>query len=156
MAALCDAAKGKIPNTLILSGLLMGLYVCLMAEGIGGVVTFVWKALWPILVLFLLFLIRALGAGDIKLFSVISVFLSTRETAYVIAVSFLLGAFVSLLRMLRRRQTLYRVGLLMAYARSCVAAKRLRSYETVEESESYLHFAVCIFAAYVFVCCAMI
>ena len=151
LAAVCDAVTGKIPNALILAGLLMGLYVCLMAEGIGGLLTFVWKALWPVLVLFLLFLLRALGAGDIKLFSVISVFLSAGETVEVICVSFLLGAVVSLLRMLFMRQTLYRMGLLMAHVKSCVAEKQLRSYQTPETPESYLHFAVCIFAAYLVV-----
>ncbi len=151
LAAIYDAREERIPNKLILAGLLTGLGFCLQEAGVGGIIHFVWKALWPVSVLFVLFLIRAIGAGDIKLFSVISVFLSTEDTAYIIVASFLIGAFVSLLRILCRRQTYYRMGSLMAYARSCVAARKLLSYQPPELPGSYLHFAVCILSGYLVV-----
>ena len=148
LAALCDLAREKIPNTLILIGLFAGLMICLADRGLGGIQSFVWKALWPVLLLFLLFLIRALGAGDLKLFSVISVFLPTGETMHVITVSFLLGAIVSFVRILFQRQTRRRLVSLMTYVRSCVAERKLLSYETPELPGSYLHFAVCICMAF--------
>ena len=63
-----------------------------MGEGSAGIVQFLLNISIPVILLFLLFQMRVIGAGDIKLFSMAGGFLSTRQLAYLIAVSFLVAA----------------------------------------------------------------
>lgn len=69
---LFDARDYKIPNELIILGYIGGLLLNLHSYQIMGVAIFITKAIWPILLLSLLTVVRGLGAGDVKLFSVMS------------------------------------------------------------------------------------
>lgn len=69
---LFDARDYKIPNELIILGYIGGLLLNLHSYKIMGVAIFITKAIWPILLLFLLTVVKGLGAGDVKLFSVMS------------------------------------------------------------------------------------
>ncbi|WP_189260205.1 prepilin peptidase [Pseudobutyrivibrio ruminis] len=69
---LFDARDYKIPNELIILGYIGGLLLNLHSYQIMGVAIFITKAIWPILLLSLLTVVKGLGAGDVKLFSVMS------------------------------------------------------------------------------------
>lgn len=69
---LFDARDYKIPNELIILGYIGGLLLNLHSYKIMGVAIFITKAIWPILLLSLLTVVKGLGAGDVKLFSVMS------------------------------------------------------------------------------------
>lgn len=71
-AAICDLKKRKIPNNLILIGWLLSLLLRFWQEGIEGVLKSVAAIIIILAAGFLLFFIRAVGAGDIKLWSVVS------------------------------------------------------------------------------------
>jgi prepilin peptidase CpaA len=79
----------RISNRLIASGLIWGLVLRIMGEGGTGIVYFLFNVSIPVILLFLLFQMRAIGAGDIKLFSVAGAFLTTRQLLYLIVASFL-------------------------------------------------------------------
>ena len=68
LASLWDLKKGKIPNMLIVTGALYGLlrvfYYQTFFRHIPGIII-------PILIFYPLYKIGTIGAGDIKLFSVI-------------------------------------------------------------------------------------
>ncbi len=69
---LFDARDYKIPNELIILGYIGGLLLNLHSYQLMGVAIFITKAIWPILLLSLLTVVKGLGAGDVKLFSVMS------------------------------------------------------------------------------------
>lgn len=91
-----DFREMKISNRLIASGLIIGLALRIMGEGSAGIVHFLVNISVPVILLFLLFQMRALGAGDIKLFSVVGGFLTTRQLVYVMAAAFILAAVIGL------------------------------------------------------------
>ena len=71
-ANVCDAKYYRVPNELIGLGYLLGIHIHVMSYGAKGLVIFMVKAVIPILLLYLLYVIDGLGAGDIKLYSVIT------------------------------------------------------------------------------------
>ncbi len=87
----------RISNRLILIGFGIALIRRFACEGIIGVVTGIVQISFPVVVLYLLFLIGALGAGDIKLFSLIGglvnfkVLIGCMVYAFVVAAVFSLG-----------------------------------------------------------------
>lgn len=94
MAVVTDFREMKIRNRLIASGLLMGLAFRVFVEGSVGIVHFLVNISVPVILLFLFFRLRALGAGDIKLFSVAGAFLTLRQLLYLMAGSFLIAALI--------------------------------------------------------------
>jgi prepilin peptidase CpaA len=89
MAVVSDFREMRISNRLIASGLIWGLVLRIMGDGSAGIIFFLFNVSIPVILLFLFFQLRAVGAGDIKLFSVVGAFLTTRQLMYIIAVSFL-------------------------------------------------------------------
>lgn len=74
MASIFDARSYRIPNQLIIFGYVTGLFLNIWRFNMIGIVYFIIAAIWPILLLYLLYHQKALGAGDIKLFSVASTY----------------------------------------------------------------------------------
>lgn len=80
----------------------------------------------PVILLFLLFQMRVIGAGDIKLFSMAGGFLSTKQLVYLMVTSFLVAAVVGVGKLVyigttsgffRKRRTLihFSTAILIAY-----------------------------------------
>ena len=74
-AVAADFREMRISNRLIASGLMMGLALRIQGEGGAGIVHFLVNISIPVILLFLLFQLRVIGAGDIKLFSLAGGFL---------------------------------------------------------------------------------
>ncbi len=71
-SSVSDLYKYKIPNRWILIGWLSGLFFRLYESGISGMGEGIFCVAVSILLLWPLFMIRGIGAGDVKLLSVIS------------------------------------------------------------------------------------
>ena len=78
-AVVYDLRFRKIPNRLILIGLGAGMLRRMYLEGGAGLITGLLFFLLPILFLYFFFLLGALGAGDIKLFSIVAIFLNAKQ-----------------------------------------------------------------------------
>lgn len=82
LAVVMDFGNGRISNRLIVSGLIWGLAFRLLGEGSAGAVHFLMNISIPVILLFLLFSLCILGAGDIKLFSIAGGFLTLTQLCY--------------------------------------------------------------------------
>lgn len=122
-----DFREGRISNRLIAFGLLLGLIFRMLGEGGIGIVRFLVNISIPVILLFLLFQLRVLGAGDIKLFSVVGGFLDMRQLYMVVAAAFLAGAVIGILKLLYQRKTI----------------RAMREHKTL------IHFSLAIFIGYI-------
>ncbi len=86
----------RISNRLILVGLGIAFVQRLLGEGVSGVLTWAFQISIPVIVLYLLFLVGILGAGDIKLFSIIGGFVDFKILFWCVIYSFLFAAILSL------------------------------------------------------------
>ena len=103
IAVIQDFCFMRISNRLILVGLAAGLFFRMIIGGPAAFVPFLGNVAVPVIVLYLLFLAGAIGAGDIKLFSVIGGFVHIRQLAVCMIFSFVIGAVLSLARMIRNQ-----------------------------------------------------
>lgn len=103
-AAWSDIRIKKVSNILILFAFGLGLYFQIYEHNIPGLYYFLKDAMFPIVVLYLLFLLHALGAGDIKLFSVISSFLGVRVVSKCIIISIFIGGIFSLCKVIKNHK----------------------------------------------------
>jgi prepilin peptidase CpaA len=105
-AVVCDLRSRRIPNALVASGIALGLFIQTVASAGGGLFSHPAGALglFPALLggllglgLFLpLYLLRAMGAGDVKLLAMIGVWLGAPAIAYAALWTLLAGGVLSL------------------------------------------------------------
>lgn len=110
MAVVTDFRETRISNRLIASGLMVGLAFRFVGEGSVGIVHFLVNISIPVILFFLLFQMRALGAGDIKLFSVAGGFLTTRQLIYMMLASLFIAAVIGVGKLVYLKLTTGRFG----------------------------------------------
>ena len=86
-------------------------------------------------ILFLFFLCRMMGAGDIKCMALICGYLGFASGFFVIGTGMAVGACWSLGKLFYRKQFRDRLGLLTAYIRRTIQEKRLIVYDVSEEDK---------------------
>lgn len=103
----------------------------------------------PILMLFVLYLIKTLGAGDIKVFSIIGGFFGIHFIFKVIILSFILGAVLAIIHIIRYKNLINRLQHLAYYISQTVRNKKISTYYSVEKdgTNGVIHFSVAIAAA---------
>lgn len=141
-AAWMDVRTQKVKNRWIVCGLCTGLIFRLATGGRAGAVSFAGGALCPVLLLGVLFVLGALGAGDIKLFSVLGGIMGARQVMYCILWSFLLGGALSFIIFLFCGNIRRRLAYFLHYFQSLFITGQIRPYREREGFGTELHFTV--------------
>lgn len=103
-AVATDLWRYKIYNLWVLPGLLAGLIAAGATGGGTGFLQGLVSAAISFAVLFPVYLAGGIGAGDVKLFAAVAVWLTPGEVLMCIFVSFLLGGLCGIIRILRERR----------------------------------------------------
>lgn len=143
-----DLKSMRISNRLILVGLGISLVRRFFCEGIAGVFTGMFLISFPVIILYLLFLAGALGAGDIKLFSLIGGFVSFKELTGCILFAFLFGAGFSILKMLFSGtffSSLKSVGCYLVQ----ICCGKIETYVSPHGDNAKIHFSIAILFGFV-------
>ena len=98
----------KVSNGLIVPALVTGLISRVYTQGIFGTVPWLMGVILPMMLCSVLYLIRALGASDVKLFSVIGSFVTWQQLLAIMAGAVAAGAVMALGKMWMRRNMSYR------------------------------------------------
>lgn len=100
------------------------------------------------LLLYPLFKIGALGAGDVKVFMMIGSFLEARELFTVLVLSFVIGALCSLIKLLAERNGKERMYYFLSYISDVVRMRQWKIYgeHVLQDYERYrrnkIHFTI--------------
>lgn len=116
-AVLEDVRSGRIPNSLIATGLCCGLAYQICSMGLVGALLFMGGALLPLLFPGILYRFRMIGAGDVKLLCMAGGFLGPAGCFSCVLCSLLSGALLSLLVVAHRRNARQRFSVLADYLR---------------------------------------
>lgn len=139
-AAVSDLTRMKISNRLIFLGLISAIPLSLMQGGVLQVFRRIPNILFPMILLYPLFRFRILGAGDIKLFSLIGGFYNFNQLLSCIGYSFVSGAVLACALLLTQKR--FRDGICTGF--SCLI--RLLQGERVDfgnlDNGRYMHFSI--------------
>lgn len=143
VAVVLDVQTGKISNRLILMGLISSLMFRVWNGGTSQIPIFLGNILVPVILLYLLFVFGALGAGDIKLFSVIGGFTNLTVVLHGIFWSFVTGAVFSVLKMLYHRNFVKSMAQAFSYVRGLLQGNMV-AYPGKNEPQNRIHFSIAI------------
>lgn len=147
VAAVTDLFFDKVYNEWILLSVMTGLSCAVWQGGVKGLLWAGIAMTVPVIILYPLFMIGGLGAGDIKLLAAAGSFLTVRGILTCLALSFLIGAAISLLKMLAERNFLQRMKYLLSYILDVFRSREWKFYEQdiqehKKKNEGKIHFAV--------------
>ncbi len=135
MALVSDLKTGKIKNRLTVSFMALGLATNLLMDGVAGIRDSLAGWLAPMLLLFVLYALRMMGAGDIKLFSAVGAIMGLQFSLWTMAFSFLCGGVMALIVMVSRKKAAVRMRSFFTYLKSCLLGLTLLPYDTQTESK---------------------
>ena len=100
--------------------------------------------------LYFLFQMRALGAGDIKLFAAVGVYLDYKEVFFWIMTSFVCGALIGSVLLIRRRILIRQFNYFCNYLKEQILLfPNQRFYQNARiGQENVMHFTIAMVAGY--------
>ena len=146
LAALADLKTDRIPNGFVALGIVIGVLGSLW-QGVDIRQT-VGSMLFSFLLMYPLFKIGAMGAGDIKVFMMIGSFVEMKELLMILILSFAIGALCSLIKLLSEHNGRERIYYFLSYISEVVKTKQWKIYgeNTVQDYERYrrnkIHFTI--------------
>lgn len=145
-AVISDVKTYKIKNMIIIISIMAGFITSLAIGGLPSLAGSIMAALLPILLLAILFALRMLGAGDIKLFCAIGAIAGVKFILYAMAYSFISGGIFAIIIMLLNKNFRKRWTHLLTYLKICLLTRSLHPYSdfTNKSDGSIFHFSYAI------------
>jgi len=143
-----DVRRYRISNICTAAGLILGLAINGVMDGIPGLLESMLAAVIPFAALIILFALRIIGAGDIKLFCAAGAIMGVRFIIYVIPFSFLAGGIIALGVMLVRGNASKRLRHITAYVKAVCLSHTAIPYTDLSDKTdgSKFHFSPAIAA----------
>ena len=126
LAALADLRTDRIPNGLIVLGIIIGLSnnllyrLDLLQPAVSMLLAFA--------IMYPLFKIGALGAGDVKVFVMIGSFVDVKAFITILAAAFMIGAGFSFVKLLTEHNGRERIGYFLSYVSDVVRTREWKIY----------------------------
>lgn len=146
-AVLCDLQSQRIPNGIIVTGMICGFCYQIWKEGSIGFILFAGGSLMPIMLFGILYYFRMIGAGDIKLLCVLGAFLGPCECVACMIAAVLVGGGISLILIFRRRLFTQRLYYLVEYISQYSTEKVWKPYLKEVGEEARFAFSVPVLVA---------
>lgn len=127
-ASLYDYRHGRIPNFVILMITTLGIGYRFRHSGAGGITEYLEEGFLVLIILYPLFRIGTVGAGDVKLFAVTAGYLSGKAVYCFLLSSMLISAVFSIIRLLKERDGKERFLYLCSYMTQVVTTGKWRLY----------------------------
>lgn len=129
-AAADDYKRYKISNRIIIWGLILSAMVCIAEMYMMHVVSkngvdityggyksykdiglmYLSGMVWALVVSYVLYKVRAIGAGDVKLFMVVGTFMGYKDVMYIIVIALFAGAFIGVAEAIGRKEIMLVTG----------------------------------------------
>lgn len=145
IACVCDYREYRIPNSLTGLMAVQGLICRLWNEGAVGIILWLGGAAMVMALLYPLFKIGCLGAGDVKLFGVTAGYLPFKKILLFLFFSLLIAATISLVKMWKENSFSRRIRHLSGYLGELLKNGQWRLYSEKESDRTVICLAGPIF-----------
>ena len=106
LSGLDDLKNCKIRNSIILSGWILGMIFCIFDDGVKRLISGIICMIITIILSFPLYRLGGIGAGDIKLWSVVSLIYGLKFLGEVMVYLFMIAGVVSFIRLIMKKALL--------------------------------------------------
>lgn len=138
-------------------GMIAGIIFSIWEGGIYGIWNFISGFMTPVLILYVFFILKMFGAGDIKTFAVVGGLFGTKFVLSCMLYSLLAGGVFCILSMLKSKNlsSIYyrfynRFHHFFQYLSNCIVTKKIGAYNVAEAKEegAAVHFTIAILSGF--------
>ncbi len=144
MALADDIRYCRIKNSVTYPAAAAGILVNMAEAGFPGTLLSLQGWFVPVTVLFVLYYINVMGAGDIKLFAAIGAVMGLPFVTYCFFFSVYIGGGIACWLLVRRRQFRQRIRKICGYGKTVLYTGRLFPYSVRGDNESKFIFTAAI------------
>ena len=146
LALVSDLISYRIKNSITYSFMLVGLIANFAMEGSKGMIFSLQGIMLPVAGLIVLYMMRIIGAGDIKLLSAVGAVMGAGFALYAMVYSFICGGVIASLLILIRRNGIERFKFLLSYMQSCLISMELLQYTDFNDKQNSgkFHFSIAV------------
>lgn len=137
-----DTKYNRIYNKVLLPFIIIGILLNLITSGLDGGANSLLGGIIPIIVFYIFFMLRMLGAGDIKLFTAIGCLMGWNFILNNIIYTFFIAGIMAILIVMRRKNFLNRMKYLFSFLHNYLLGNKMLKYD---KGEGSFPFAVAIF-----------
>ena len=148
-AVVTDLRTYRVPNGLVVSGMIVGGILFLLGVRPGGVFYFLGDLMGPMVLLYPVYRMRGIGAGDVKLCAALATIVGARHTLFILIISFFIGGIWGVSRWILQGQLCYRLHAMRHILGDGLSCKQSSAYYAHTDNMDKLHFTVCILLAFV-------
>lgn len=138
IAVYSDTKNKKIRNYVTAPAMAAGLSLSFASDGFAGLRDSVAGLLTPVILLFVFYALRMLGAGDLKLLGAVGAIMGCKFALYALACSFIVGGAIGIIILIVRRNAVERFRHLFNYLRACFLSLKLLEYQCFDRENSGL------------------
>ena len=146
IALISDIKTYRIKNVIVYPYIIAGIVTNTALYGLNGFGASLSGTLVPVLLLIFLYILRMLGAGDIKLFGAIGAIMGVEFALFTIAYSFLAGGIIAIVLILIRKNSTERLSHFFSYIKNSIISLSFLPYTDFENKhdKAKFHFAYAI------------
>lgn len=155
MAALGDCAGYLVYNGIIIAGWSEGLLFSVYYRGVSGIFFWLSSVVISIIIFFLMFRFKIMGAGDVKLLSVISGFMGIEFAVRSFVAAVIVGSILSIIKCIQYGYLADRLSYFRQYITDLILTKKSEPYYIRERDGDtvVIPFSVAIAIGYLAVDC---
>jgi prepilin peptidase CpaA len=143
ISVITDVYSYKVKNLMIIIFLLAGVMFHVSSLDNYDLYRYILGLVAPFIVLLPLYILKMLGAGDIKLFCSIGFLLGINDILYSMMYSYLFGFAMAMLIMLTRGNFAARFKRFFAYLKCCILTMSILPYDDFGiQSDGRMHFTI--------------
>jgi prepilin peptidase CpaA len=144
MSVYLDTKTRKIKNFVTYPAILAGFATNLILAGFEGLKDSITATILPILILFLFYVLKMLGAGDLKLFGAIGSIMGLNFVLCNLAYAFISGGVIAIILIGIRKNAFERFKYLFNYLKSCFLMLKLEKYQEFDSNNGLFRFSYAI------------
>ncbi len=142
IATIQDFKNYKIKNYLIMIGIFTGSLLNILTKGTNHSVYILINIIFPIIILYLIYAIGAVGAGDVKLFALCGSFISRKELLNLIVISFVIAAIFSVIKLVYTKTLIQKMKNIIFYVNEILSGN-IQSYSRdMKDNRNLIHFSL--------------
>jgi prepilin peptidase CpaA len=136
LALISDIKTFKIKNHITTTFTALGIITNTINGGFEGLKASLLGFCTPVMLLFILYVLKMLGAGDIKLFGAIGSIMGYKFATCSVLYSFILGGFIGIGFLIVRENAPDRLKYFFSYTKSCVLSHSLLEYSDFKSNNT--------------------
>ncbi len=140
LSVVSDIKTYKIKNKVVFPFMIIGILLNTFFAGYEGAINALLGTIIPIFLLIILYALRMLGAGDIKLFSAIGAIIGYQNVLMNMAYSFLSGGVIALGIIYIHNNGMQRIHYLIQYFKTCFLTTSIQPYTDFQDKKDGTKF----------------